>query len=125
MTRTLLLLLTLVSTCCALQCYTCHQIHQRGYTPKHLLGINHLIVRTVKESGFPACNEKKSLRACDSTCRIMEWKRTTGKRHLAVKLFMCADDETAEMFSRISPYEQVMACEGDGCNVPKPFSSLA
>ena len=122
MSRTLLLLLSLLSTCCATQCYTCHQISQHGYASKHLLALNHLIVRTVKESGFPACKERAALRTCGGTCRIMEWKRTTGERDLAVRLFMCAGDEARKDFERISPYRQVMECENDGCNAPKSFA---
>ena len=117
----ILLLLSLVSTCSALLCHTCHQVEQSGYTSKHMLGIKHLIVRTVKESGYPQCGERSTLRACSSTCRIMEWKRSTGTRHLAVKLYMCADEEAAEIFTRISPYKQIMQCRLDGCNSPKIF----
>ena len=63
----------------------------------------------------------QTLRVCDSTCRIMEWKRTTGRRHLAVKLYMCAEDEAAEDFVRISPYEQMVQCDTDACNSPRQF----
>ena len=123
MTQTLLILVSILRTCSALRCFTCHQVQQRGYTPKHLLGINHLIVQTVKELGYTECEKVEALRECNSTCRVMEWGRATGKRHLAVQLFMCADKDKAAMFERYSPYKEIMSCDDkNGCNDPKSES---